>query len=62
MDEFDKTIRLLHESTHDKKIREALLIVYDFKTKEFGSCDCSDIEYCNGPYKLCRKCRKIHTI
>lgn len=33
MDEFDKTLKLLHESTHDDKVREAILIVQEFKTK-----------------------------
>jgi hypothetical protein len=33
MDEFDKTLKVLHESTHDKKVREAILIVQEFKTK-----------------------------
>ena len=32
MDEFDKTLKLLHESTHDGKIREALLVVQSYKT------------------------------
>ena len=33
MDEFDKTMTLLHDSTDDKDIRESLLIVHDFKLK-----------------------------
>jgi len=33
VDQFEKIIRLLHESTHDKDIRECLLKVYDFKKK-----------------------------
>jgi hypothetical protein len=33
IDDFDKTLKLLHESTHDEKIREAILIVLEYKTK-----------------------------
>ena len=33
LDDFDKTIKLLHESTHDKKLREAILLVQEYKTK-----------------------------
>lgn len=32
MDEFDKTLKLLHESTHDKNIREAIIKVQEYKT------------------------------
>lgn len=32
MDEFDRTLKVLHESTHDVKIRESLLIVQGYKT------------------------------
>ena len=32
MDEFDKTLKLLHESTHDEEVRKALLMVQDYKT------------------------------
>ena len=32
MDEFDLTLKMLHESTHDAKIREALLVVQSYKT------------------------------
>lgn len=24
-------------------------------------CDCNDLECCNGPYKSCRKCGKLHS-
>jgi hypothetical protein len=24
-------------------------------------CDCNDLENCNGPYKSCRKCGKLHS-
>ena len=33
MDDFDKTLKLLHESTHDRTVREAVLIVQEYKTK-----------------------------
>jgi hypothetical protein len=33
MDEFDKTLKLLHESTHDEKIRESILLVQRYKTE-----------------------------
>jgi len=33
MDEFDLTLKLLHESTHDEKVRESILIVQVYKTK-----------------------------
>jgi len=32
MDEFDKTLKLLHESTHDREVRESILIVQKYKT------------------------------
>tara|TARA_R110000868_G_C10832475_1_gene759471 strand:+ start:532 stop:825 length:294 start_codon:yes stop_codon:yes gene_type:complete len=32
MDEFDKTLKLLHESTHDRKIRKSILMVQEYKT------------------------------
>lgn len=32
MDEFDKTLKLLHESTHDKEIRKLILMVQEYKT------------------------------
>jgi hypothetical protein len=32
MDDFDETLKLLHESTHDKEIREAILVVQRYKT------------------------------
>ncbi len=28
MDEFDKTLKMLHESTHDVKVRESILLVH----------------------------------
>lgn len=31
--DFEKIIKLLHESTHDKEIREKLLSIYEFKEK-----------------------------
>jgi hypothetical protein len=33
MDEFDKTLKMLHESTHDEKIRESILLVQRYKTE-----------------------------
>jgi hypothetical protein len=24
-------------------------------------CDCNDLEYCNGVYKSCRECGKLHS-
>ena len=33
MDEFDKTLKMLHESTHDVKIRESILLVQRYKTE-----------------------------
>ena len=33
MDEFDKTLKMLHESTHDRKIRESILVVQRYKTE-----------------------------
>ena len=33
MDEFDKTLKMLHESTHDEKIRESILLVQGYKTE-----------------------------
>ena len=33
MDEFDKTLKMLHESTHDGKIRESILLVQRYKTE-----------------------------
>ena len=33
LDDFDKTLKLLHESTHDKTLREAILSVQEYKTK-----------------------------
>lgn len=33
MDDFDKTLKLLHESTHDGKIRESILLVQRYKTE-----------------------------
>ncbi len=33
MDDFDLTLKLLHESTHDRKVRESILIVQSYKTK-----------------------------
>jgi hypothetical protein len=33
MDEFDKTLKMLHESTHDEKIRESILLVQKYKTE-----------------------------
>ncbi len=33
MDDFDKTLKILHESTHDNKIRESILVVQKYKTK-----------------------------
>lgn len=32
IDEFDKTLKLLHESTHDKDLRESILKVQKYKT------------------------------
>ena len=32
MDDFDNTLKLLHESTHDKEIRESILVVQRYKT------------------------------
>jgi len=32
MDEFDKTLKLLHESTHDREIRKSILMVQEYKT------------------------------
>lgn len=32
MDEFDKTLKLLHESTHDKDLRESILKIQKYKT------------------------------
>lgn len=32
MNEFDKTLKLLHESTHDIEIRESVLTVQRYKT------------------------------
>jgi hypothetical protein len=32
-DEFDKTLKMLHESTHDRSIRMAILKVQRYKTK-----------------------------
>lgn len=23
-------------------------------------CDCNSFEHCNGPYRICRKCGKLH--
>jgi hypothetical protein len=33
MDDFDKTLKMLHESTHDVKIRESILLVQRYKTE-----------------------------
>jgi len=33
MDEFDKTLKMLHESTHNKKIRESILVIQRYKTE-----------------------------
>jgi hypothetical protein len=33
MDEFDKILKMLHESTHDRKIRESILLVQRYKTE-----------------------------
>ncbi len=33
MDEFDNTLKMLHESTHDVKIRESILLVQRYKTE-----------------------------
>jgi hypothetical protein len=33
MDEFDKTLKMLHESTHDVKIRESILLAQRYKTE-----------------------------
>jgi len=33
MDEFDKTLKMLHESTHDVKIRESILLIQRYKTE-----------------------------
>jgi|TARA_R110000868_G_scaffold254809_1_gene511335 hypothetical protein len=33
MDEFDKTLEILHQSTHDRSIRTAILKVQRYKTK-----------------------------
>jgi len=35
MDEFDRTIKILHESTHDKDIRESLLKTIEYKRRYF---------------------------
>ena len=32
-DEFDKNLKILHESTHDKKIREAIITIQEYKIK-----------------------------
>jgi len=32
MSDFDNTLKMLHESTHDKKIRESILMVQKYKT------------------------------
>jgi len=33
MDDFDLTLKLLHESTNDKKIRESILVIQRYKTE-----------------------------
>ena len=33
MDEFDKILKMLHESTHDVKVRESILLVQRYKTE-----------------------------
>jgi len=33
MDEFDKTLKMLHESTNDEKSRESILLVQRYKTE-----------------------------
>lgn len=35
LDEFDKELKILFESTHDEKIREAILVVQEYKIKYF---------------------------
>jgi hypothetical protein len=35
LDEFDKELKILYESTHDEKTREAILIVQEYKIKYF---------------------------
>lgn len=35
LDEFDKELKVLYESTHDEKIRQAILIVQEYKIKYF---------------------------
>lgn len=33
MDDFDKELKLLYESTHDEEIKRAILIVQEYKIK-----------------------------
>lgn len=35
LDEFDKELKVLYESTHDEKIKQAILIVQEYKIKYF---------------------------
>ncbi len=42
MDEFDKTLKLLHESTHDESIRESILNIQKYKSKYIDQIDLSD--------------------
>jgi len=40
---------------------EANKILLDLFVVIKSVCDCSDLEYCNGAYKRCRKCGKLHS-
>jgi hypothetical protein len=42
MDDFDKTLKTLHESTHDESIRESILKVQHFKSKTIDQVDLSE--------------------
>jgi len=42
MDDFDKTLKTLHESTHDESIRESILKVQHFKSKTIDQIDLSE--------------------